>query len=139
MQLKIHDEAERRAVLFALWRRAAAEIGERFHDELHREAEAALSSSPDDVAGILVTRDVTLLAAILLSVEEVREAPVGATVGLSMSADALRDALEQCTATISEDEAFWSATRASRERMLANHDAAIRVASRLLTAEAVAA
>jgi hypothetical protein len=117
MQITIHDEAERRVVLSALWRHAAAEIGEDFYDRLNDEAEAALDPAGDDPPGLLVTTEATLLAATLLDVAAVRDAALGARVAVPMPAEALREALPRCAA--------------ARERMIANHDAAVRLLDEL--------
>jgi hypothetical protein len=136
--MRIRDEAERRVVLSAIWRRTASEIGERFYDRLTDEAEAALEPQEDDPAGLLVTREATLLYATLLNVEKVREAPFGTDVSVSMSADELRRALDGVAAGITEDERLWLHSHARRERLLANYDAAVRLRDELATPGAVA-
>ena len=125
MQITIQDEAERRVVLSAIWRHAAAKIGEDFYDRLNDEAEAALDPPDDDPPGLLVTTEATVLAATFLDVAAVRDAPLGTGVRVPVPAEALREALPRCAA--------------ARERMIANHDAAVRLLDELPTpAEAVA-
>jgi hypothetical protein len=130
MQVTIHDEAGRRAVLFALWTRAARGIGECFEDELAREAEAAIKPY-NDAPGVFVTKEVTLLTATLLDVEEAKSATVGTPFRVSMSTDTLREALDHCIASITEDEHFWQATQADRDQIVATHDAAVRLLDEL--------
>jgi hypothetical protein len=140
MQITIHDEASRRAVLYAIWSRAARGIGERdFYDQLCEEAESAINPC-NDAPSVLITNGVTLLTATLLDVEGVRAAPVGTRVQLSMSSEALRDVLDRCIARIEEIENdFWRAPPESRNVFVATHDAAVRLCDDLTEpAEAVA-
>jgi hypothetical protein len=131
MRITIHDEAGRRAVLYAIWERAATGIDERFYDRLSDEATAAINPR-NDVPECVVTQAVTLLSATLLNVEEAKAAPVGATVNPSMPAGALRAALEACVANIEEDErGFWQSTQADRDHTMATHDAATRLLEEL--------
>jgi hypothetical protein len=141
MRITIHDEAERRAVLYALWRRAAdLAPDDAFFSAAQDEADSALNPEDWDAPpGVFVSRQVTMIAATLLDVEQVREAKLGATVNLAGPCDAMREALEACVYTIVEDQAFWRSSQTDRDRRIANHDAAVRLASQLpKPAEAVA-
>jgi hypothetical protein len=138
MQITIHDEACRRAVLFAIWRRASMGIGGCFADRLSDEAEAAIDPR-NDVPECVVTKAVTVVWATLLNVEEAKAAAVGATVNPSMPVEVFRAALEGCVARIEEDDGFWRSTQADRDAVTATHDAAKRLLGELpIPAEAVA-
>jgi hypothetical protein len=137
-RVQVHDEPTRQALLYALWERASHEIGENFYDALGVEAWSALEADNGDREFAVVGDAIVLLRSTLSGVEQVKAAKVGDWVDLDTPSEVLADRLDSCALWIAGDERVWQLPRPERDRKMACHDSARRLASELAPAEAVA-
>jgi hypothetical protein len=139
MQIRITDEATRRALLAAVWTHAARTVSETIYDMLHFEAHASLQrTGPSQVAYFTeVGDDVALLHATFHAAEKLQTVQLGEEIEIALTPADLADGLSSCAAHIAEDEAFWRASQDERDRALATFDEAQRLL-REMQPEAVA-
>jgi hypothetical protein len=124
--ITLGSEGKRRALLFAVWERAANEIGQCFYDGLHLEARASLGvvgsaanswfrEVPDEMALMTSTMD---------AARALQTAPLDEAIDLEMPIAALVGGLTQCAEHIAENEKFWLLPDDERQRALDTFDAA---------------
>jgi hypothetical protein len=131
MQITIHDDACRAAVLFAVWHHAWLENEEELYNRLDVEAHAVLDGADTRENYAVLVEQAALLIDTFADAQRVRTATVGDTVGVTASVDGFRGALERCAERIAEDEAVWKGSEAARAHLLSVHDAAVRLLAEL--------
>jgi len=127
VDVTITDEGTRRALLFAVWERAASEIGEAFYDALHIEARETLveQTGPSQIPWFRsVADEVELLRSTFDAAGALQTAALGDEITIDMPAAAMTNGLSGCVASLAENESFWLLPRDERERALDTFDAA---------------
>jgi hypothetical protein len=129
--ITINDEATRTAVTFALWKHAAWTVGEDLYNELHEMAEQELGqhhpSDLDSETRLPAYEAVALLKATDEGAARIRDAQLGEDVELAFSGRELLNGLDGCVYAVKEDDGLLSRPAAERARLLAVHDAAVRL------------
>jgi len=133
--ITIDAETTRQAVLSALWECGWMRSSEEgLYSEFGALAAAVVTGDEATTAEMRqrVDREMDVLLSTVRGVETVTAARLGDVVQIDASDSELAEALSRCQSSVTEHtEAFWSATPAGRERMMAIHDAAERLRSDL--------
>ena len=140
MQITITNEGTRRALLSAVWTHAGHAIPENLYDSFHFEAHASLErTGASELAWFSeVGREVALLRTTFDAADKLQTTQLGDEIEIALTPANLADGLSSCAAGIAEDETFWVASTAERERALATFDEAQRLI-RDIQAESVVA